>query len=722
MEIIEKKKPVEKQPDYFGTVQGIDAQVAELGETPAAEITTENTYIDSETSTIQFESEAAIKLVVDNADIADNFVNINQWASGWTMADLLYQSPMSTSNFEQGTDVANSAVPKFMVSNHISAIVPKIMGGIFYEDPCFLLRPSPNTDKKLVDAKTAIFTFQLKAMRFEEEVERGLDQMALLGTGIWKWGYAEYSKKVKKYKRRAGQIPVPGAGANDSTFVDTPESDDFQIEFSEKIVSHPWLKFCDIRTVLTDPGLRVGDIRSAKWVIYRDYVTYQDLDRLRGNEGYQIPEEAVLRHMFSKATTPGPDNITLTIPEGMMGYLQHAKPRNYNTSADPNRAPLELLEYWDNEKVIVILMFNGAAILIRNEANPFGKIPFFSANWRNIPDNFYGQGLGLLIGSEQIVEQGVTNLALDLLAYCLQPVALRKKGLNVPTQNTRWEQGGIIDVDDDVEKAFKFLQMPPVPEQAFQFIQQSQSAGAATSGANEQVIQGAGHAGISTTGMRSATGASAVISANASRLDGPTGRFVRQVFEPWLHQMDELDNDLLPANVMRDILGDELGEAIKVDHIDYRNSQVKYEVLAGSSLGAKKEMAQALPIMIQLMTNPVFVKNANDAGYQFDAPAIFHAFVDAAGWKFSQEFLTKMTPEQLQQHQANSPAAIQAAQAKAQQSMADKKFQDQQTLENQRQLGKAGNEAFRASVEKSTKPSIMGGPEQTQGFGATTAL
>ncbi len=115
MEIIEKKKPVEKQPDYFGTVQGIDAQVADLGETPAAEITTENTYVDPETSTIQFESEAAIKLVVDNAEIADNFVNINQWASGWTMADLLYQSPMSTSNFEQGTDVANSAVPKFMV-------------------------------------------------------------------------------------------------------------------------------------------------------------------------------------------------------------------------------------------------------------------------------------------------------------------------------------------------------------------------------------------------------------------------------------------------------------------------------------------------------------------------------------------------------------------------------------------------------------------------------
>jgi len=700
--------------------ENLDTKIASLEQVPAAEITSENTYIDSETGTIQFNDVAAIKLVLDNTELADNFININQWASGWTMSDLLYQSPMSTSNFGSGTDVANSAVPKFMVSNHISSIVPKVLGGIFYEDPCFLLRPSPGTDQAVIDAKTALFTFQLQAMRFEEEIERGLEQMALLGTGIWKWGYVEYEKTEKKYKRYAPKVQAPDG--LETTLIDTPDSDDFEIVFYKKKVSHPWLKFCDIRTVLVDPGCRVGDIRAAKWVVYRDYATYQDLEKLRGVEGYNIPEENVLRQMFMKTTSPGPDNITMTIPEGMMGYLQHSKPRSYKTSADPNRAPLELLEYWDNEKVIVVLIFNGHNILIRNEANPFGKIPFYSANWRNIPDSFYGQGLGLLIGSEQIVEQGVTNLALDLLAYCLQPVALRKKGFNAPTQNTRWEQGGIIDVEEDVEKAFKFLQMPAPPSEAFAFIQQSQSAGAATSGANEQVIQGAGHAGISTTGMRSGTGAAAVIQANASRLDGPTGRFVRQVFEPWLYQMDDLDNDLLPTSVIKDILGEKIGNDFKMDHLALRNAKVEYEVLAGASLGAKKEMAQALPIMIQLLNNPTFVANANDAGYQFDAVAIFQAFVDAAGWKFSQKFLREMTPEEKQKHDANSPAALNAAQMQNAQDMQQKKFEQEQTLENQKQLGKAGNEAFRASIEKSTQPAMGVGGEQTQGFGATTAL
>jgi hypothetical protein len=701
-------------------VTDIDTQIANLETVPAAEITTENTYVDSNTGTIQFNATAAIKLVIDNAEAADNFVNINQWASGWTMSDLLYQSPISTNDTGAATDVAQSAVPKFMVSNHISSIVPKIMGGIFYEDPCFLLRPSPGTVPEMIQAKTAMFQFQLKAMRFEEEVERGLEQMALLGTAIWKWGYSEYKKTIKTYKRFAPKALVPdGLG---TAPIDTPDSDDFEIEFSEKLVSHPWLKWCDVRTVLVDPGCRVGDIRQAKWVVYRDYCTYSDLDRLRDQDGYNIPESSVLRAIFERAVSPGPDNITMTIPEGMMGYLQHAKPRNYRTSADPNQAPLEVLEYWDVEKVIVVLMYNGHAILIRNEANPFGKMPFYSANWRNIPDSFYGQGLGLLIGSEQIVEQGITNLALDLLAYCLQPVALRKKGYNAPTQNTRWEQGGIIDVEEDVDKAFKFLQMPQPPAEAFQFIQQSQSAGAATSGANEQVVQGAGHAGISTTGMRSGTGAAAVIQANASRLDGPTGRFVRQVMEPWLHQMDELDADLLPTSVIKDVLGEELGNTFKVDHIAYRNSQVKYEVLAGANLGAKKEMAQFLPILIQMFTNPIFLNGVSDAGFKFDAIAIFQAFCDAAGWKFSQNFVVPMSPQEKQRHEANQPAALQAQQAKAQQQMQQAKFEQEQTMENQKQLGKAGNEAYRASIEKSTQPELMGGPEQTQGFGATTAL
>jgi hypothetical protein len=699
-------------------------KAADLYLIPASEITEDNVHLDTETNTMSFEDAAALKLVLDDTQTADNYVNINQWASGWTLSDTLYQSPAASSAFD-GSNVAQANVPKFLVSNHISSIVPKLMGGIFYEDPPFLLRPRPGTEQNIVRAKTALFSAQLWDMKFEEEAERMLDQMALLGTCIAKWGYLEYKKKQKRYVRIQDQQMIPNLLGGPPISIDTPESDEVKIEYFERLVSRPWIKYCDIRTVLVDPGCRYGDIQRAGWVVYRDYATYSDLESLRGVEGYLIPDEDVLKQMFVKGVTSGGDNISMTIPEGMRGYLQHSVPRSYKTSADPLKAPMEILERWDKERVIVVLSFNGHNILIRNEANPYGKIPFYSANWRNIPDCFYGQGLGQLIGSEQLVEQGVTNLALDLLAYGLQPTAVRKRGFNTPTQNTRWKQGGIIDVDEDVDKSFKFLTMPPVPGEAWSFISQAQSTAASTSGANEQVVQGAGAPGVRTTGMRSGTGAAAVIQANASRLDGPDGRFIRQIFVPWLYQMDDMNNDMLPTSVLRDILGESLDKqdlAIKVDHIAFRSAKFEYEVLAGAHLGAKKEMAQALPILMQLMTQPTFVNNVENGHYTFDGIAIFKAFTDSAGWKFSQDFLRKMTPEEIQRHDANSPAALQKNQFAAQQQAQLQKFEQGRMLEDQKQLGKAGAEVLRQSTQHALDSELVKGEPGNTGFGAETGL
>jgi hypothetical protein len=406
----------------------------------------------------------------------------------------------------------------------------------------------------------------------------------------------------------------------------------------------------------------------------------------------------------------------------MYGYLQHALPRSYKTSANPQETPIEILERWDKERVIVIMTFDGHNILIRNEANPYGRIPFFSANWRNIPDCFYGQGLGILIGSEQLVEQGVTNLSLDLIAFCLQPPAVRKKGFNTPTQNIRWGQGRIVDVDDDVDRAFKFLEMPQPPQAAYQAIQQSQAAAAASSGANEQVVQGASSAGIKSTGMRSGTGAAGVIQANASRLDNPIGRIIRQVFEPWLETMDELNNDLLPTSVLNRILGEQMGKDAKnVDHIEFRNAQLQYEVLAGAHLGAKREMAQFLPIMMQIIAAPAFNSGLAQAGMKWNFPQIFKMYAAAAGWKYSQDFLVPMTKEEIQQRDANSPAGVQARQAQAQSQLQDQKFNQEQALQEKEQLGKASNEVVRAATEHALQPEITGEPT-TQGFGSSTEI
>jgi hypothetical protein len=134
-------------------------------------------------------------------------------------------------------------------------------------------------------------------------------------------------------------------------------------------------------------------------------------------------------------------------------------------------------------------------------------------------------------------------------------------------------------------------------------------------------------------------------------------------------------------------------------------------------------MAQALPIIIQLLNNPTFVKNVNDGHYQFDAVAIFKAFTDAAGWKFSQDFLRPMTPEEIQRYEQNSPAALMQQQLQAQQQMQLQKFEQEKQLEDQKQLGKAGAEILREATRHSLASEITGDTDSVnKGFGSTTTL
>ena len=108
----------------------------------------------------------ALQLTLDDLDRCDAYMNVNVWAANWILADTLLQSPQ---NNNQLVGQTRTNIPVFTLSNHMSAIVPKIMEALFYEDPPFLLRPRPGTTQDVVSAKTAVFTAQLDDMDFEEQ-------------------------------------------------------------------------------------------------------------------------------------------------------------------------------------------------------------------------------------------------------------------------------------------------------------------------------------------------------------------------------------------------------------------------------------------------------------------------------------------------------------------------------------------------------------------------
>jgi len=144
-------------------------------------------------------------------------------------------------------------------------------------------------------------------------------------------------------------------------------------------------------------------------------------------------------------------------------------------------------------------------------------------------------------------------------------------------------------------------------------------------------------------------------------LDGPIERYIRQVFTPFMFIMDNLNNELLPASDMRKILMEENPQlAAGLDHVGYRNAQMKFEVLAGAHLGPKREMTQFLSVIEQIAINPALLQAAADADLKFNFATWFKTFADLSGFKFSQQFFVAMTDAEKKRRDANSAAGIAA--------------------------------------------------------------
>ena len=620
-----------------------------------------------------YTDEAAVAITMRDMDTWFAFINSTNWAARWTDADTLVQSPNTISPWGQGTGI-KASVPNFLLSNTLDVVVPKIIGGLTYEDPMFLLRPRPGTTDDVIRQKTAIFSYQLEDMNFVETLEAGVYDDALRGTVFFKWGWHEESRRFRKFKRKAEPETFTSPGTNYKTVIHTEDSDAIEFEYVTLQVRRPYIEKKDLARVGFDPACKFPDCRKAKWSVEWGYADWDDLEKLRQTPDYDIPsKETLLDWFFRDKKTARPDSPVMQMPEGMRAYLVHAVPTNFATSADPLRASLLLVERQDANAIVVVLCHGNDCILIRNSENPFAEISkgaggtghtYLSTVWRPLLDSLIGQGLGQIIGTRQMVAQGTENLALEVAAYQLHPTFTRTRGWNTQTQQIDLSSGDVLEVDgDDVRKGIGLLEMPKVPPQAWEILQYNKAESMESAGANQQTSFGAGAPGIQTTGMRSGTGAGLVGAAAEKRLDGPVERLIRQVFTPWLYIMDNLNNELLPTADMRKILSENGtdGEAFNetaFDHVAFRQAQMRYEVLAGAHLGPKREMTQFLAVIEQIAINPALLQAAAEADMAFNFVDWFKSFAELSGFKFSQQFFIKMTAAQKQRRDANSKAAI----------------------------------------------------------------
>lgn len=613
----------------------------------------------------KYTDEGAAKLVVDDMARAQAFQQEKQWALHWNEADVLYQSPRGNTSFENSV-VSRANVSRFTVAAQVNSLSPMIESGLFYETPPFVIRPRPNLSQTTAFAKSALYGALLDEIEFQDECVLAIEGMVNSGTAICKGGWVTETKTIKTQVRKSAPVRVNLPFQQDSVPVHTKESDEFKVVEVDVEINRPFFEYCTLGSVFVDPGWRHANrLDKAKYVVHQTFPTFKDLDKLRSTEAnptsYDIPSETALLDYFftheNAATAPSQFEMDQT--NNALAY--HPEGRNEITSEAPDERPIEMLERWDDTYVKTILrpVEGDLVVVIRNEQHGMGRHCFFAANFWNIPGAGYGLGVGRLVGSDQRIEKGLVDGALDILSFSLNPSYYRDRGANVPTQQIRTRLAGIVDVDApsgrSAKDAFGLIDQPKVPTEVFPLLQEAKQSGQSTTGADEAFTQGSLPGKGGSSAARTATGAGGIISANATKIQGPLGRFVRGIFLPYIEFLDEMVKERMPVSEIREILGKELGDAFELDETDFLNSNDKFEVLAGAKLAAKKAMAQALPLMIQVIENPELVKQLNAMGYAVDAKMLFEMFMEVSEWKDQRELIRPMTPQEQALFQSNNP-------------------------------------------------------------------
>lgn len=685
-----------------------------------------HTQLKSEdfTSTGDLKTEAAeLALVVQSAQQSKAFIANKQWALLWRDADLLFQSPRPMTVYEN-TYTLEPNVQRFTVAKVCNAIVPQLYKGLFYDDPPMILRPNPGTSQRVTDAKTALFSFLLNDCEFKTQTKWGLEQMALFGTGIWKWGY-DWKEIVTK-KRTATTVKIQSGGdlAPEDSAIATDEPPNITV--TTKSVPLPFIEFRPIDKVLVDPQLMVSDIRQAGWVIDVRYMDYYQLLAIRtaiqkaidsGSKddsvsNWRLPTPEVMKTFWAEgqesAQTLESDQATY-----VEGVVHHSEKINIKVSPDPLRKKLEVLEYWDKDRKIMVLNQKNVIFSGKNE---FKQIPFLSSNWWNRPKAFYGMGLGLIVGQNQRVDQGTINSILKILSFGVNPFYLRNRDDNAPTQMIRSNIGKILTVND-TEKAYRLMETPKVPADIWAALKESEQATESSSGADQQLVQGSSSGPRSSMG-RTAGGANILAGASATRLDGPLDNFIEQVFKPFLYILDMLVytkmSDVAILAVLGKDRGDDYIKDFNMQH--FHDAQFEYEVLAGASLSAARTMAQSMEMLSQFLENPQINQFLSEQHKYIDYVTIFDMWMSASKWKNNQDIIKPMTPDMIKRQEANSKAALMQQQVAAKQQDSQQKQAGKEQLLDQASNNRVKEELVRAAAKANSMSEVVNGEPSTTGL------
>jgi hypothetical protein len=555
------------------------------------------------------QSKGHVPIGIENADdLVRAYVKPRQWADGKARANLSMHLTLQ-------------AVEKIMHALHMALF------GQGKRRP-FIIQPLGKTKPEAARANAALLDWAMKEAGVKEEMRISLKTALTYGfvVGCTGWESRKIRKKVYK-KNEQGEMKG------------TMKSIDIEL---------PNYECLDLKMVLVDPGLKRQDLQhGAKFVIKQFMTDAYGLADLRSNPKYKdIPSDDELANFLANKLEPTED--TLAADKRAVWREFQAKLESEQTSKDPMTQPLEILEYWSEDRVVTVLQ---RKLVIRNEENEFGKLPFHSCAFIDVIGSAWGFGVAKLLAGEQRLQQGVMNNTIDSMALVLNPVFQLLKGIGPGTQAIPVSPGRVITESGEL----KPLVVPDVSKAGMEMIESSDLRAMAKVGAN-------GGDNMPNQAMRTAEGVNAFAGDVVQGLQYFLEIFIDLVYIPVLKEFISLMHDHFSIEQVNHILTVQEGKAYEGDIQDVYNADCDVDVIAGSNMMAKFAAAQLAPMIIQLVSSGPVVSQFETSAIKFNFVEFTSQTLDMMGWDVDDLIVPQTTLDMQRVQQRNQAMSTGAAQ------------------------------------------------------------
>lgn len=601
------------------------------------------------------QNEIVKELVLKDLQRGEYYLLAKGMSVEWDADDRLYLFRVPQ-GFWEGSSVPRASLGVPLIYEHIESLMPQVMSALFADSPPFEGIARPRTKQNAARASKEIISYQLDVMKFREELRKCCKEMLVYGTCYMRLGWRRYKKTVFRRLRRG----TPKVTMTNGLPVKSYENGDGKwMTRSEQVwVNEPYCENVHVRYIIPDPKLRCPDVRKAGFLCHREYMGVEALEKaFRHIPGNLLPDTAYLKSLFDQPkeapersmlegrSTTSVMNTGISSLDLNMEFK--AMPRFQESTSDPNRQELEVVEYWTETQHYVLL---NRKLVIINEKNTFGEIPYRSCCFTDVLDSFFGIGISRLLKGEQRLQQGIINGRLDDLSLRLSGCFIRLRGSNTPAQQLRLRPGGIMDAD--TVDGIKMIEYPPALADAFTEVEASDSRAQRRSGANELITQGGQQGPSSIT--RTATGMNALSAGVGARLGYLIDFISDLIFVPALEFFQECNSKWLDEETIQSILTDELAHDYDGDMLDVVNANLKFKMLASAKAKARQALAQNLMPMLQVFQQQPVLEAMQAQGLVVDWVEIAQAVADISEIAGTQKWIVPMTAEQKKALQAKN--------------------------------------------------------------------